>query len=377
MTMNKQWKVLLRRMPVLTAALLPLLGSLLAGPAQAQDPQTFYACYVPEVGAVYLIKIAGLPDNCLSGSHVEFSWSEGIGEIADGSVTTAKLDDGAVTSAKLAANAVSSANVVDNSLTAGDLAAGSVGSSELAANSVTTAEIAAGAVATSDLADGAVTGAKLASLSDLEISSAASSTSLSVANTSSTGRSRLDLVDASGQQFAHIVVTNASPSTMIIANNRTGAKVQLRTAGLTRMTVANDGNIGIGTSVPSRILTVQQGSTTDPIADAWTVYSSRRWKTNIEPIEGALDKVQLLRGVSFAWTANGQRDIGLIAEEVGEVIPEVVAYDVNSEDATSVDYGRLVAVLIEAVKEQQEEIDELKALVRMLASETEVAGHKQ
>jgi hypothetical protein len=119
-----------------------------------------------------------------------------------------------------------------------------------------------------------------------------------------------------------------------------------------------NGNVGIGTMNPGNILTVRQNSTTDPIADAWTTYSSRRWKTNIKPIEGALDKVQHLRGVSYDWKADGKHDIGLIAEEVGEVIPEVVAYEENGQDAKSVDYARLVAVLIEAVKEQQKIISE-------------------
>ena len=57
--------------------------------------------------------------------------------------------------------------------------------------------------------------------------------------------------------------------------------------------------------------------------------------------------------MSYDWKADGKHDIGLIAEEVGEVIPEVVAYEENGIDAKSVDYARLVAVLIEAVKAQQ------------------------
>ena len=123
------------------------------------------------------------------------------------------------------------------------------------------------------------------------------------------------------------------------------------------MLANRSGNVGIGESNPGNILTVQQNSPTDPIADAWTTYSSKRWKTNIKPIEDALDKVQRLRGVSYDWKANSKHDIGLIAEEVGEVIPEVVAYEENGVDAKSVDYPRLVAVLIEAVKEQQQVID--------------------
>jgi hypothetical protein len=108
--------------------------------------------------------------------------------------------------------------------------------------------------------------------------------------------------------------------------------------------VYSDGNLEVATGYKA-------------VADAWTTRSSKRWKTNIKPIEDARDKIQHLRGVSFDWKADGKHDIGLIAEEVGEVIPEVVAYEENGKDAKSIDYARLVAVLVEAVKEQQEIID--------------------
>jgi len=77
--------------------------------------------------------------------------------------------------------------------------------------------------------------------------------------------------------------------------------------------------------------------------------------------------VQQLRGVSFEWIADGKKDIGLIAEEVGQVLPEMVVYEDNGQDAKSVDYGRMVAVLIEAVKEQQKEIAFLKEQVQALS----------
>jgi hypothetical protein len=130
-----------------------------------------------------------------------------------------------------------------------------------------------------------------------------------------------------------------------------------------RMRITSAGNVGIGTTSPANLLTIQQTSATDPIADAWTVYSSRRWKTNIQTLKNPLGKVQRLRGVSYQWKADGKQDMGLIAEEVGQVIPEVVAYEENGKDAKSVDYARLVAVLIEAMKEQQREIEVLKARV--------------
>ncbi len=92
-------------------------------------------------------------------------------------------------------------------------------------------------------------------------------------------------------------------------------------------------------------------------------HSERRWKTNIETIPDALEKVQRLRGVYFDWKGNGQQDIGMIAEEVGEVIPEVVAYEPDGDDARSLDYARLVAVLVEAVKAQQDRIEALEAKI--------------
>jgi hypothetical protein len=121
----------------------------------------------------------------------------------------------------------------------------------------------------------------------------------------------------------------------------------------------NGGNVGIGTNNPTNILTIRQGAG-DAIADGWVTYSSRRWKTNIQPLVGALDKIEQLRGVSFSWTSTGKHDIGLIAEEAASVVPEVVAFDSASNSAKGIEYSRLTALLIEAVKEQQNEITELR-----------------
>jgi hypothetical protein len=125
-------------------------------------------------------------------------------------------------------------------------------------------------------------------------------------------------------------------------------------------------NVGIGTATPANILTVVKDSDTDPIADSWTTYSSRRWKTNIQTLQGALDKVERLRGVSYDRKADAKHEIGVIAEEVGGVVPELVAYEENGVDAKSVDYARLTALLIEAVKEQQLQLKELRAEVERL-----------
>jgi len=121
--------------------------------------------------------------------------------------------------------------------------------------------------------------------------------------------------------------------------------------------------VGIGTTEPTNLLTLGRGFGPS-IADGWATYSSRRWKTNIQTLHGALEKVERLRGVSYDLKANGQHEVGVIAEEVGAVLPELVTYEANGKDARGVDYSRLTALLIEATKEQQALIHHQQKLIR-------------
>ena len=70
------------------------------------------------------------------------------------------------------------------------------------------------------------------------------------------------------------------------------------TAGAARFVVNPSGLVGIGTITPSNLLTLVQGGG-PALADGWNTYSSRRWKTNIHTLDGALAKVEKLRGVSL------------------------------------------------------------------------------
>jgi len=90
--------------------------------------------------------------------------------------------------------------------------------------------------------------------------------------------------------------------------------------------------------------------------------SSIRWKRDIRPIDEALGKVMMLRGVYFNWDAEhgGQHDVGMVAEEVGKVLPEIVEYEENGIDATGMDYGKLTPLLVEAVKALKTEVDQLQ-----------------
>ena len=88
--------------------------------------------------------------------------------------------------------------------------------------------------------------------------------------------------------------------------------------------------------------------------------SSIRWKNNIREIDNALDMILNIRGVYFYWDeAHGAKhDLGFIAEEVGEYIPEIVAYEENGVDAAGIDYGAIAPVLVQAIKELQAQVSQ-------------------
>ena len=91
-----------------------------------------------------------------------------------------------------------------------------------------------------------------------------------------------------------------------------------------------------------------------------TENSSIRYKENVETINNGLDKVLQMRGVTYDKKDSGVKEIGVIAEEIYEVLPEVILKNEEGE-VDSVSYGRITAVLIEAIKDLKKEIEELKA----------------
>jgi hypothetical protein len=122
-------------------------------------------------------------------------------------------------------------------------------------------------------------------------------------------------------------------------------------------------SVGIGTTSLSYNLDVSGTirATGDIIA-----YSDARVKENVKTISDALNKVKALRGVSYNKIGETKNSVGVIAQELLEVIPEAVQQD--NEGMYSVAYGNLVGVLIEAIKEQQHQIEELKTEIQNLKS---------
>jgi Chaperone of endosialidase len=87
--------------------------------------------------------------------------------------------------------------------------------------------------------------------------------------------------------------------------------------------------------------------------------SSIRWKSNVVNISNPLDKLAQLRGVYYDWDEEhgGQRAIGMIAEEVGNVLPEIVGYEENGVDAIGMDYSMLTPLLVESTNALRAEKD--------------------
>jgi hypothetical protein len=161
--------------------------------------------------------------------------------------------------------------------------------------------------------------------------------------------------DGSGNPLKTFVVgANASASNTgeFVINDLATA---VSGGGSRRMTIANDG----GVNFPGAVT----GASFIPT-------SSAAFKTNIRTYENALETVKKLRGVRFDWKESGKPSVGLIAEEVDKVIPEVVAH--NDKDATGVNYDSLVGVLVEAVKEQDKIIQAQQKVIQDLQEQQKI-----
>ncbi len=120
-------------------------------------------------------------------------------------------------------------------------------------------------------------------------------------------------------------------------------------------------NTRIGTPSPSATLDVVGNVE----VNGTVVHSSdRRLKEDIGTIDNALEKVKAMRGVQFRWKDRSRGEgfqVGLIGQEVEEVLPEAVFTADDELGTKSVAYANLIGVLIEAIKEQQAQIEALEA----------------
>jgi len=160
---------------------------------------------------------------------------------------------------------------------------------------------------------------------------------LTVASTTLVSNLNADTVD--GLQASQFLRSDTSD---------TGSGLITLTNGLN----VTGGSVGIGTDIPGEKLDVV-GTVK---ATDFNTTSDQNLKTNIQTIENPLDKIVQIRGVNFEWKENNKSSAGVIAQEVEKVLPQLV----NGEGTKTVNYNGLIGLLIEAVKAQQEEIEELK-----------------
>jgi endosialidase-like protein len=144
------------------------------------------------------------------------------------------------------------------------------------------------------------------------------------------------------------------------------------TAGTTRFLIDDTGNVGIGTLTPTVKLHVAgllavntlgaAGSTMlcrNSSLQLSTCSSSIRYKTNLNTFSPGIDLIRRLQPVSFDWKQDGTHDFGLVAEDVANVEPLLVTHN-DDGDIEGVKYDRVGVVLVNAVKEQQAQIEEQK-----------------
>lgn len=130
------------------------------------------------------------------------------------------------------------------------------------------------------------------------------------------------------------------------------------------------GNVGIWTTTPTEKLHVIGNIKVSNNIEANQYYytSDRRLKEDISPLKNSLDKILSLNGYTYRWKSTGHKDIWVIAQEVETVFPELVKTNPDT-GFKSVEYGNLVAPLIEAIKEQQAEIDTLRTELAEIKSQ--------
>ena len=99
--------------------------------------------------------------------------------------------------------------------------------------------------------------------------------------------------------------------------------------------------------------------------------SDIRLKDNVEVIKGSLDKIEGIRGVEFDWNEKSNKlqqekghDVGLIAQEVEKVLPEIV--QIRKDGIMAIQYEKVVPLLVEAIKEQQNTIENLESRIKLL-----------
>ena len=181
---------------------------------------------------------------------------------------------------------------------------------------------------------------------------------------------KLDLGSSNDLQIyhdgTHSYIEETQNGNLVLKTNQTGtyATIALQAGEENSLLCHKNGNVELYFDGSKKFETTSAGVTVTGALTATgdvTAFSDKTLKTDINTINDALSTVSKLRGVSYKWKENNKPSIGVIAQEVEQIIPEVVhTSEHDGKEVKSVDYGKMVGVLIEAIKELKAEVEELK-----------------
>ncbi|MBL7985235.1 MAG: tail fiber domain-containing protein [Flavobacteriales bacterium] len=160
-------------------------------------------------------------------------------------------------------------------------------------------------------------------------------------------------------------------STTNVANTVQGGLVTMPE----RMRIRGNGNVGIGTFFPLYLLEVN-GSAAKPGGGTWTASSDVRLKRDVTPYTDGLAQVMAIRPVRYRYNEASGHDtipqyVGVIAQELENVAPEMVGrFEKNGTEYLNVDNSAMIYMLVNAVKEQQVLIEELRERLAAMGSST-------
>jgi hypothetical protein len=181
-----------------------------------------------------------------------------------------------------------------------------------------------------------------------------------------TGGGSFDVIQGAGHGNQLLIGSQVSGGTTQIWNNNLTVDKDANIKGI--LTV--DTKLKVGRIIISENENFFTTITAENIFSTGALSNSSdiRLKTNIEPLTDVLSSIKQLNGVKFNYKKNpdDKKSIGLIAQDVEKVFPEVVSTQESDEKLKSIAYPNLVAVLIEGMKEQQKIIEDLQANVKML-----------
>lgn len=240
--------------------------------------------------------------------------------IANATITGDKINNNTVTQGNLATNSVGTNEIIDLNVTSGKIAEGAVIESKIANLAITESKINTDAVTTAKILNSAVTSAKIL---DGAITLAKLDPAINLGGTNT---------------YTDWETTN-------------NTKIDWYVNGSNEMQLLANGTLHVDGDV---------------VAYSSTIASDKNLKNNITNIDNPIEKVKQLNGVTFNWKKNDKESGGVIAQEVQQVLPSLVSEvtELNGEGShLAVDYNGIIGLLIETVKEQQNQIDDLKARI--------------